>query len=75
MPGELTLASDSDWKYVTVRRVITFIKASIDRGRQWVVFEPNADPLLAADVLLVPQAFARRRIEIEPHSSMPHQAT
>ena len=38
---------DSDWKYVNVRRLLIFIEASIDRGLQWVVFEPNADPLWA----------------------------
>jgi len=39
--------SDSDWKYVNVRRLLIFIEASIDRGLQWVVFEPNAEPLWA----------------------------
>ena len=36
-----------DWKYVNVRRLLIFIEASIDRGLQWVVFEPNAEPLWA----------------------------
>lgn len=45
--GARVITSDSDWKYVNVRRLIIFIEASIDRGLQWVVFEPNAEPLWA----------------------------
>ena len=32
---------------MNVRRLMIFIEASIDRGLQWVVFEPNAEPLWA----------------------------
>jgi uncharacterized protein len=45
--GGRCITSDSDWKYVNVRRLMIFIEASIDRGLQWVVFEPNAEPLWA----------------------------
>jgi hypothetical protein len=45
--GGRVITSDSDWKYVNVRRLLIFIEHSIDRGMQWVVFEPNADPLWA----------------------------
>ena len=45
--GGRVITSDSDWKYVNVRRLIIFIEASLDRGLQWVVFEPNAEPLWA----------------------------
>lgn len=45
--GGRVITSDSDWKYVNVRRLVIFIEASIDRGLQWVVFEPNAEPLWA----------------------------
>lgn len=45
--GGRCITSDSDWKYVNVRRLLIFIEASIDRGLQWVVFEPNADSLWA----------------------------
>ena len=41
------ITSDSDWKYVNVRRLLIFIEGSIDLGLQWVVFEPNAEPLWA----------------------------
>jgi phage tail sheath protein FI len=36
-----------DWKYTPVRRTALFIEESLYRGTQWVVFEPNADPLWA----------------------------
>jgi phage tail sheath protein FI len=39
--GARTLASDPDVKYINVRRTLIFLEASIDRGTQWVVFEPN----------------------------------
>jgi phage tail sheath protein FI len=45
--GGRIITSDPDWKYVNVRRLLIFIEASIDRGLQWVVFEPNAEPLWA----------------------------
>jgi phage tail sheath protein FI len=37
--------SGSEWKYVPVRRTALFIEESICRGLQWVVFEPNGQPL------------------------------
>jgi len=36
---------ESDYKYVPVRRFTLFLEESLYRGTQWVVFEPNADPL------------------------------
>ncbi|HVO70482.1 MAG TPA: phage tail sheath C-terminal domain-containing protein [Aggregatilineaceae bacterium] len=45
--GARVITSDPDWKYVNVRRLLIFIEASIDLGLQWVVFEPNAEPLWA----------------------------
>jgi hypothetical protein len=45
--GGRVITSDSDWKYVNVRRLLIFIEASLNRGLQWVVFEPNAEPLWA----------------------------
>jgi phage tail sheath protein FI len=45
--GGRVITSDPDWKYVNVRRLLIFIESSIDRGLQWVVFEPNAEPLWA----------------------------
>ena len=45
--GARTLSDNTLWKYVNVRRLFIFIEASIFRGTQWVVFEPNNDRLWA----------------------------
>jgi phage tail sheath protein FI len=37
----------SEWKYVPVRRLALFLEESLYRGTQWVVFEPNDEPLWA----------------------------
>jgi len=37
----------SEWKYLPVRRLALFIEESLFRGTQWVVFEPNDEPLWA----------------------------
>ncbi len=39
--GARTLSSDPAWRYVNVRRLFNYIEKSIERGTQWVVFEPN----------------------------------
>jgi phage tail sheath protein FI len=47
--GARTLASDPqgdpEWTYINVRRLVNFLRESIDQGTQWVVFEPNAPDL------------------------------
>ncbi|MEN0064574.1 MAG: phage tail sheath subtilisin-like domain-containing protein [Myxococcota bacterium] len=35
----------SQWKYLPVRRLALFIEESLVQGLQWVVFEPNDEPL------------------------------
>ena len=45
--GARCITSDTDYKYVNVRRLLIFIEDSIDRGVQWVVFEPNGPSLWA----------------------------
>lgn len=45
--GGRTLSADSEWKYVNVRRFFIYLEASIDKGTQWAVFEPNGEPLWA----------------------------
>lgn len=42
-----TLAGDSEWRYVSVRRTALFLEASIGRGLAWAAFEPNGEPLWA----------------------------
>ncbi len=39
--GARTLSAEPAWKYVNVRRLFIFLEQSIERGLQWVVFEPN----------------------------------
>jgi uncharacterized protein len=43
--GARTLSADPEWKYVNVRRLFLFLEQSIDKGTQWVLFEPNGVPL------------------------------
>ena len=45
--GARTLSSDTDWKYINVRRLFIFVEKSIYNGTQWVVFEPNDEQLWA----------------------------
>jgi phage tail sheath protein FI len=45
MVGADALADE--WKYVPVRRLALFIEESLYRGTQFVVFEPNDEPLWA----------------------------
>jgi len=47
--GARTRVGDDDlasqWKYLSVRRTALHIEESLFRGTQWVVFEPNDEPL------------------------------
>jgi phage tail sheath protein FI len=49
--GARTMEGDNDrgseWKYIPVRRMALFLEESLYRGTQWVVFEPNDEPLWA----------------------------
>jgi phage tail sheath protein FI len=49
--GARTLAGadalGSEYKYIPVRRLALFLEESLYRGTQWVVFEPNDEPLWA----------------------------
>jgi len=47
--GARTLTSNPSWRYLNVRRLFNMIEKSIERGTQWVVFEPN-DMMLWARV-------------------------
>jgi phage tail sheath protein FI len=46
--GARTMSSDAEWKYVSVRRYFIYLEPSIVEGLQWVVFEPNDEPLWSA---------------------------
>jgi len=39
--GARTLTGDQQWRYVPVRRLFLMVEKSIERGTNWVVFEPN----------------------------------
>ena len=43
--GARTLSSDSEWRYINIRRLMMYIEESVDQGSQWVVFEPNESSL------------------------------
>jgi phage tail sheath protein FI len=54
--GARTLTSNPAWRYINVRRLFNFVEKSIERGTQWVVFEPN-EPRLWARVVRDVSAF------------------
>jgi phage tail sheath protein FI len=58
MGGDQNHSGAGDFKYVHVRRLFNFIRTSLDRGTQWVVFEPNS-PNLWAKVTRNLSAFLR----------------
>lgn len=44
--GSRTLAgNDNEWRYVPVRRFVIMLESSIEKSLDWVVFEPNDEPL------------------------------
>lgn len=45
--GARTISSDPLWKYLNVRRLFLYVEESIEKGTQWVVFEPNNEKLWA----------------------------
>jgi Bacteriophage tail sheath protein len=40
--GARTCSSDPGWKYINIRRLITYLEESIKESILWVVFEPNS---------------------------------
>jgi phage tail sheath protein FI len=45
--GARTVSSDSELKYINVRRYLIYLEHSIDNGTQWAVFENNGPSLWA----------------------------
>jgi hypothetical protein len=43
--GARTLSSESEWRYLNVRRLLLMIEEAVEDANQWAVFEPN-NPLL-----------------------------
>ncbi len=54
--GARTLSSDSEWRFVNVRRLVTMIEESIEEQIQWAVFEPQ-NVQLRRDVVRVVSSF------------------
>ena len=54
--GARTVSSDSDWRFVNVRRLLMMIEKAIDVSIQWSVFEPN-DGLTRAKLRLALTSF------------------
>ena len=46
--GAHTTSTDPQWKYLNVRRYLSYLEKSIDQGLQWVVFENNGPALWAS---------------------------
>jgi phage tail sheath protein FI len=51
--GARTLASDSEYRYVNVRRLMIYLEQSITNGTAWTVFEPNNEKTWAKVTSLV----------------------
>lgn len=43
--GARTIADDSEWKYINVRRLFLNVRQTIQKGTEWAVFEPNNESL------------------------------
>lgn len=41
--GARTMASDPDWRFVPVRRLVCMIRDALEVSTRWAVFEPNSD--------------------------------
>lgn len=54
-----TLSSDSLWRQLSVRRLVTLLCRVLERQMQWAVFEPNDDGL-RADVRHMIEAYLRQ---------------
>lgn len=46
--GARTVSQDTQWTYVSVRRLFIFVEQSLKNSLQWAVFEPNDQTLWAA---------------------------
>lgn len=43
--GARTISDKPEYRYISVRRTLLFLRESIDEGTQWAVFEPNTPAL------------------------------
>jgi phage tail sheath protein FI len=45
--GARTLSDDPEWRYVNVRRTMSWLEVCLSRGMPWIPFEPNDEALWA----------------------------
>lgn len=64
----------TEWRYISVRRLISYIEKSIELGTQWVVFEPNDEDLWARVTRTVTSFLERLWREGALFGSTPDQA-
>ena len=54
-----TLALDQTWRQLSVRRLVTMIRRTLDRQMQWAVFEPN-NRVLRTQITRMLEAYLRQ---------------
>ena len=59
LTGARTLARDPIWRQLSVRRLITMLRRTLDQQMQWAVFEPN-NPTLWSEIRHLLEAYLRR---------------
>ena len=64
----------TEWRYINVRRLISYIEKSIELGTQWVVFEPNDEDLWARVARVVSNFLERLWREGALFGASPEQA-
>ena len=64
----------TEWRYISVRRLISYVEKSIELGTQWVIFEPNDEDLWARVKRTVSNFLERLWREGALFGSSPEQA-
>ncbi len=59
LTGARTLSRDSQWRQLSVRRLVTMIARALEQQMQWVVFEPN-NSALRTDLRFALQSYLRQ---------------
>ena len=61
--GARTVSTDTERNHIAVRRVLSYVRRSVQLGTQWAVFEPNT-PILWLRLTAYVQDFLRRLWEL-----------
>ena len=67
-------AGDPASTYISVRRLVNFLRSSIDAGTQWAVFEPNAQDLWWKNPRTSPRSSTASRAAAALVGATPEQA-